>query len=546
MASKKWFSVVVALVVLGVIVVGCGPATPAPAAPTEAPAPVAEEPTEEAEEPAAPVEEAVGGGTAIYVVGADAESLDPPNMTQMTSELVARLIHDGLVAFSPEIEIIPGIAESWDISPDGLTYTFHLRPDLKFQDGTPCDAEAVKYCIDRMVNEDTMKSGLHRDLVKSTRAVDPTTFEIVLNQPFATYLNNLAHAASMIYSPTAHKEYGDDLTLHPVGTGPFKLVEWKKGDQVILERWDESWRGKPNLDQVIFKVVPEESSRALMLESGDAHLMAFVPPEIAERLEDNEDIVVEQYQSARVLGLSLNNQWGPFQDQRVRQALNYAINNDSIVENIYQGHAKASGGPSGPLITGSYEVPPYPYDPEKAKELLAEAGYPDGLEVTLLSPKGRFLKDAELVQEVQKQLAEVGIKVNLELMEYAAFSAAMHKGVDETDMQMFLQGWVPSTGEARWTMYAMFDCDMWVPTGSNGSFYCNPEMDELIEKASSAPTLEERDEYLKQAQQLAHDEAVWVYLLATPQIAARSKNLHDPWLSAFEFVTVSEDTSLDE
>jgi ABC-type transport system substrate-binding protein len=525
MISRKRYLIAVALLVLSVIAPGCGPAE--------------EGPSEDAGGP-------IYGGTAIYVMGADAESLDPPNMTQMTSELVARLIHDGLVAFSPTIEIIPGLAESWEISDDGLTYTFHLRPDVKFQDGTPCDAEAVKYCIDRMVNEETMKSGLHRGLVESTRAVDETTLEIVLFEPFATYLNNLAHAASMIYSPTAHKQYGDDLTLHPVGTGPYKLAEWKKGDEVILERWNDSWRGKPYLDQITFKVVPEDSSRALMLESGDAHLMAFVPPEIAERLEENEGIVVEQYQSARVLGLSLNNQWGPFQDVRVRQALNYAIDKDSIVQNIYQGHAKASGGPSGPLITGSYEVPPYPYDPAKAKELLAEAGYPDGFEVTLLSPKGRFLKDAELMQEVQKQLGEVGLEVNLELMEYAAFSAAMHKAQDETDVQMFLQGWVPSTGEARWTMYAMFDCDMWVPTGSNGSFYCNPKMDELVANASSAPSLEVRDEYLKQAQQLAHDDAVWVYLLATPQIAARSVKLHEPWLSAFEFVTLSEKSWLEE
>lgn len=494
----------------------------------------------------AAAEEPVSGGTITYVVGADADSLDPPNMTQMTSELVNRQIHDGLVAFSPEIEIIPGIAESWEISPDGLTYTFHLRPGLKFHDGTPCDAEAAKYCIDRMVNEDTMKSGLHRGFVESTEAVDETTLQIILKAPFATYLNNLAHTASMIYSPTAHQKYGKDLTLHPVGTGPFKFVEWKKGDQLVVERWDESWRGKPYLDKVIFKVVPEESSRALMLESGDAHLMAFVPPELATRLEDNPDIVVTQYQSARVLGLSLNNQWEPFTDVRVRQALNYAIDKDSIVENIYQGNAKVSGGPSGPLITGSYEVPPYPYDPEKAKELLAEAGYADGLEVTLLSPKGRFLKDAELVQEVQKQLGEVGVQVKLELMEYAAFSAAMHKSLEETEVQMFLQGWVPSTGEARWTMYAMFDCDMWVPTGSNGSFYCNPDMDEWIEKATSAPDAEQRDEYLKQAQQLAHDDAVWVYLLATPQIAAQSAKLHDPWLSAFEFVTVSEKTWLEK
>ena len=487
------------------------------------------------------------GGTLTYAIGADADSLDPPNMAQMPSEMAGRLIYDGLIEFDPQLKLIPGLAEKWDISPDGLTYTFHLRPNVKFQDGTPADAEAVKYCFDRMLSDEKpVKAGLHSGLVKTTTAMDPTTFRVVLLAPYATYLNNVAHVASAIYSPTAHKKYGKDLTLHPVGTGPFRFVEWKRGDQIVVERWDQSWRGKPYLDKVIFKIVPEESARALMLESGDAQLMAFVPPELATRFASNKSLVVEQYQSARVLGLSLNNQFGPLKSEKVRQALNYAVDKEAIVKNIYQGKAKPSGGPSGPLISGAVEIPPYPYNPGKAKQLLAEAGYPNGFALTVLTPRGRFLKDAELMQEVQKQLAGVGVKVTLEFMEYAAFNAATRKAVGETRVQAFLQGWVPSNGEARWTMYALFDSSQWVPAGSNGSFYTSPAMDRLIRQATTAPTLKARDEYLKQAQQLAHDDATWLYLLATPQIAARSVKLHDPWLSAFEFVTASEKTWLEK
>ena len=489
----------------------------------------------------------VAGGTLTYAIGADADSLDPPNMAQMPSEMAGRLIYDGLIQFDSQLRLVPGLAEKWEISPDGLTYTFHLRPNVKFQDGTPADAEAVKYCFDRMLSDEKpVKASLHSGLVKTTTAVDPTTFRVVLLAPYATYLNNVAHVASTIYSPTAHKKYGKDLTLHPVGTGPFRFVEWKRGDQIVVERWDQSWRGKPYLDKVIFKIVPEESGRALMLESGDAQLMAFVPPELATRFGSNKSLVVEQYQSARVLGLSLNNQFGPLKSEKVRRALNYAVDKDAIVKNIYQGKAKASGGPSGPLISGAVELPPYPYDPSKAKQLLAEAGYPNGFPLTVLSPRGRFLKDAELMQEVQKQLAGVGVKVTLEFMEYAAFNAATRKPVGETKVQAFLQGWVPSNGEARWTMYALFDGSQWVPTGSNGSFYTNPAMDRVIRQATTAPTLKARDEYLKQAQQLAHDDAVWLYLVATPQIAARSAKLHDAWLSAFEFVTASEKTWLEK
>ncbi len=488
----------------------------------------------------------VTGGTLAYAVGTDVDSLDPPNQLTMPSETVDRLIYDGLVAFSPTIEIIPGLAEKWDVSSDGLMYTFNLRPNLKFHDGTSCDADAVKYCYDRMLGpEQPKKKDLHVGIVATTKVVDPTTFQIVLLKPFASYINNVAHIASAIYSPTAHKKYRNDLTLHPTGTGPFKFTEWQKGDHITLERWDESWRGKPYLDKVIFKVVPDDSSRVLMLQSGDTQLIAFVPPEDAARLKDDKKVAVDIFQTGRVLGLSLNTQHVPFKDKRVRQALNYAIDKDSIVKNIYQGMAIPSGGPSGPLISGSADIAPYPYDVNKAKELLAEAGLKDGFEITLLSPTGRFLKDAELVQEVQKQLRAIGVTVKLNLLEYAAFTAAQYKPLDQTNVQMFLQGWVPSTGEARWTMFALFNSTQWVPKGSNGSFYSNPQMDELIDKATMAVNIQQRNDFLKQAQQLAHDDAVWVYLVSPKQIAARSTKLHNPWLSAFEMVTVSEKTWLE-
>lgn len=293
----------------------------------------------------------------------------------------------------------------------------------------------------------------------------------MLNAPFASYLNNVAHIASAIYSPEAHKKYGNDLTLHPVGTGPFKFVDWVKGNHLTVERWDGSWRGKPYLDRVVFKVVPEDSSRTLMLESGDAQLIAFVPPEDASRLQGNANLVVDTYQSARTLALSLNTQADPFKDLRVRQALNYAIDKASIAKNLYQDMAVPWGSPSGPLITGTAEIPPYSFDQAKAKRLLADAGFPNGVEVTLLSPRGRFLKDVELMQEVQNQLRSVEVKVKLQLMEYAAFTAAQFKPLEESQVQMFLQGWVPSTGEARWTMFALFESTQWVPKGSNGSFY---------------------------------------------------------------------------
>ena len=322
----------------------------------------------------------VVGGTVTYAAGADPDNLDPANAESNPSEAVNRMMYENLARFDEKLKIVPGLASKWQQSKDGLTWTFFLRKGVKFHDGTPFNAEAVKVFVERMIGpEKPSRSGLYVPFVNTVEVVDDYTVKINLKAPFAFFLNNLAHSASGIVSPTALKTLGKDISRKPVGTGPFKFVEWIHGDHITMVRNDQYWGGKPKLDKIIVKTVKEDSARVMMLQSGDAHLIVRIPSEDIARLEKDPKIKLDSTETLRVLYISINCSKKPFTDVRVRQALNYAVDKESIVKNLYQGRALVSSGIVAPLTTGYVRVQGYSYDPEKAKKLLAEAGFPNGV-----------------------------------------------------------------------------------------------------------------------------------------------------------------------
>jgi peptide/nickel transport system substrate-binding protein len=485
----------------------------------------------------------VSGGTLIYAAGADPDSLDPANTDSNTGEAFGHMMNNYLVRFDAKVKIHPDLATEWTQSKDGLTWTFKLRKGVKFHDGTPFNAEAVKYNFDRFLGaEKPLKSGLHDVIIKSVDVVDEYTVRFNLKQPFAFFLNNLAHSATGIVSPTAHKKWGKDLTLHPVGTGPFKFVEWVRGDHVTLERNDDYYEGKARLDKIIVRTVREDSARVLGLEAGDYDLIVRIPPEEVPRLMREGKVRLYAEQSNRALRIAFNMSKKPFQDVRVRQALNYAVDKESIVKNIYQGLGAVIPDVVGPLNIGYAPVKGYGYDPAKAKKLLEEAGYANGLKLSLWTPKGRYLKDYELSQAVQQQLQAVGVDAKLETFEWGAYLAQLRKARDESKQELYLIGWAPSTGEARWGIYPITACDQWRPTGSNDSFYCNKELDQMIAKAVGSTNLKERDGFLRKAQEILVQDPAAIYLLATKETVGMSLKVHDIINSPLELVYADKDT----
>ena len=327
--------------------------------------------------------------TVTYAAGADPDSLDPANAESNPSEAVNRMIFENLVKFDPKLNLVPGLAEKWEQAADGMSWTFSLRKGVKFHDGTPFNAEAAKYFFDRMIGpEKPSRAGLYAPLVESTTVVDEHTVKVNMKAPFAFLLNNIAHSASGIVSPTAHKAMGKDIARKPVGTGPFKFVEWVHGDHLTLVPNDSYWGGKPKLEKIIVKTVKEESARVMMLQSGDAQLAVRLPSEDIPRLEKDAKIQLDSTETLRVLYIGFNCAKKPFSDERVRQAFNLAMDRESIVKNIYQGRALVASNIVAPLTTGYFPLAAVSLRPGEGQEASRRCGLSQRPEGQVHQPPG--------------------------------------------------------------------------------------------------------------------------------------------------------------
>jgi peptide/nickel transport system substrate-binding protein len=314
-----------------------------------------------------------------------------------------------------------------------------------------------------------------------------------------------------------------------------------KGDRVVLERNDGYWGGRPNLDRVVVKTVREDAARVLMLESGDADLILNIPPEDIPRLRKDTRFAVESIATARALYLVINTNKKPLDDLRVRQALNHAVNREAIVKELFQNNAEALPGIVAPLQNGYVKLPGYGYDPKKAKELLAQAGQAS-LKLRLWSPKGRYVKDYELAQAVQQDLAAVGVEAALSTMEWGAYLAATKTPADQTDRELFLLGWSPSTGEAHWGTFPLLHSSQQAPKGDNRGFFVSPALDAAIDKATLAKSEQARLGALREVQEIVIKEAPAVFLISPNMIVGQSKKLHGVVNLPLELTYLTEKT----
>ncbi|MGH9651791.1 MAG: ABC transporter substrate-binding protein, partial [Terriglobales bacterium] len=299
----------------------------------------------------------------------------------------------------------------------------------------------------------------------------------------------------------------------PVGTGPYKLKEWTRGDRLVLERNTDYWGPeKPVLDQIVWRVIPDDGARVLALESGQIHVAARIPPRDTSRLALNRDVRVDRTSSLRTIYIAFNNQRKPFTDARVRQAFNYAINKKAIAQTILGGAARVSDAPISPGIVGYSSVMSYAYDVNKAKALLAEAGFPQGLTVTLHHPTGRYVQDAAVAAAVQSQLREAGINARLVTMEWATYLQATGRPVDQTDIEAFMLGWGTVTGDADYGLYSLFHSSQWQPAGNSRFFYKNAQVDTLLDQARAITDPAKRAATYKQAMEIIMNEAPWLFL----------------------------------
>ncbi|WP_431027967.1 ABC transporter substrate-binding protein [Lysinibacillus sp. LZ02] len=466
----------------------------------------------------------------VFGRGGDSVSLDPAIVTDGESFKVTKNIFETLLEFGEQDTTVnPGLAESWEISDDGLTYTFKLQQGVKFHDGTDFNAEAVVKNINRWkagTEEDfyyfnSMFKAEGADIITDVVAEDEHTVVFTLSRPQAPFLKNLAMSPFGIASPTAFESAGDSFGDNPVGTGPFKFVEWKRNDSITIEKFADYWQeGLPKLDRVIFRAIPDNSARVNALTAGDIDLADGINPSDGTSIESNAALQLIERPSMNIGYLGLTNTRPPFDNKLVRQAVNHAINKQAIVDAFFEGRAEVAVNPMPSSISGyNDEIEGYEYSPEKAKALLAEAGY-DGSPIELWAmPVPRpYMPDGMKVAEViQKNLEDVGIPSKIVTYEWAVYLEKTKNG----EADAFMLGWTGDNGDADNFLYTLLDKDN---IGSNNyAYYSNDAVHDLLIAAQSETDENVRNDLYKQAQEMIHADAPWAPLAhSTPLLAAKS------------------------
>ncbi|WP_166241998.1 ABC transporter substrate-binding protein [Paenibacillus turpanensis] len=473
------------------------------------------------------------------VIGLEAEptSLDAHQISDYNSSRAAMDLYDQLVQFKEEsTEIEPDLAEKWDVSDDGLTYTFYLRKGVKFHDGTPVNAEAVKFSIDRQRDP---KHPYHNtgtyayaeftfSPIETIEAVDETTVKMKLKEPFAPFLGNMAMHAASVVSPAAVEKYGADFTKNPVGTGPYKFVSWNPGVEIVLEKNESYFKDAPKIDKLVFKPITEAQTRLAELEAGTIDVIVNIPPDDLEALRANKSLQVIEQAGMHVWWTAFNTQKAPFDNVKVRQAVNYAINKEAIVDGILKGTGELANTPLPPTVWGhNPKVKNYEYNAEKAKALLTEAGYPNGFEVTYWVPEsGSGMQQPQaMAVAIQSDLQKIGVKVNIQTLEWGAYLDKVFAPADQNDMDMHQMSWIGDNGDPDNFLYILFSGAQWPTAGFNDSYYKNAAVDELLAKARTTKDKGERTKMYEEAQKLIMADAPWIVVDHEKQIIATSARL---------------------
>jgi len=500
-----------------------------------------DEPTSEpSSEPSAQTEKAdsKAGGVLVFAHSGDAVGLDPARETDGESFMIADNIYNCLVEFKPgTTEVMPALATKWDVSADGLEYVFHLREGVKFHDGSDFNADAVVFSHKRQLDEShpyyeygPWKYWGYMDMsaiIKDIVAVDANTVKYILSKPEAPFIANLAMNFSAIVSPKAVEMYKEDYTNHPVGTGPFKFVSWTKDANIIVERFDGYWGEKAYLDRVIFKVIPDATARVLALKKGEVDLVDYPSPEDIPALRTTDGIKVIEQAGLNVGYLALNNEKPPFDNKLVRQAMNYAINKQDIIDGVYGGLGQTAKNPLPPgMWSYNDDIEDYPYDPAKAKALLAEAGLADGFSITLWAmPVSRpYNPNGKKVAEIMQQnLADIGVDAAITSYDWGTYL----EKTDHGEHDAALLGWTGDNGDPDNFLWVLLSEPAATIPAGNIAFWKNAEFTALIKEAKETADQAKRTELYEKAQVIFHEEAPWVTLAHSLVVAPMKEEVMD-------------------
>jgi len=388
-------------------------------------------------------------GRLVVGVSTQPNTLDMPITAEMQSRNSAHAVFDSLLWINDDGEIEPALAESYEVTDDGLEYTFHLRQGVTFHNGEPFNADSVVFSWNRYISPD-LEWSERWAMADNVEKIDDYTVKITTNEPKPLLLRTIATSWAMV-PPKYFEEVGDvQFGQSPVGTGPFMFVEWVQGDHVTLKANPNYWReGYPKLEEIVFRPIPESATRVAAIQTGEVDIVGRLSSEEAQSLLGVPGVQVISYPVSRVYYIAFNNittgVGAPTEDPKVRQAMNYAVDVQAIIDSLFSGYAKRSTGYVATGELGYGVVEPFEYDPEKAKALLAEAGYPNGFTMDFACPAGAYTHFEEVCEAIQGYLTEVGIETNLEIMESAHYWDL--EGAQELP-PLFGDSWSETSGEA--------------------------------------------------------------------------------------------------
>lgn len=467
--------------------------------------------------------------TFVFAQGSDPRGLDPAFVDDGESAKVISNVYEGLLKYKEgSTEIEPCLAEKWEISSDAKVYTFHLRKGVKFHDGTDFNADAVKINIDRQLppkaTDDMPYASFTFGAVEKVEKVDDYTVKITLKEPSTPFLANLAMSlAAPMVSPEALKKYNGNLNEHPVGTGPFKFVEWKKGESLTLEKNADYWDAdKAKLDKLVFKFTKENSVRASELLTGAVDAIDGVDPNDVQKLKDGKANVIME-NGMNINYMAFNCSRAPFNDPKLREALSYAIDRNELVKFLYQGYAEVAKSQMPSFIPGyNDKLNLYEYNPEKAKQMLKELGK-ENLEVKIISYSNprpyNPVTGKNLAEAIQNYLSKVGVKATIDLYQWTEYKAKVKQG--EGDIIFY--GWTGDNGDAD-NFLSLFDSNE-IKSSLNASKYTNSQVDELLKKGRVTQNGDERNNIYKQIQEIVTKDAPWVPISHAKTLAATTSKV---------------------
>ena len=443
------------------------------------------------------------------------ENLDPTMNLASFRAMVGVSLFDSLVGRDAENRIVPQLAESWRLV-DDVTWQLKLRRGVVFHDGEPFNAEAVRFTFQRVLDPE-QKSPNRANVAEIVRVevVDDYTVNLVTRQPYAPLINRLLDFAMVPPKYVAEKG-NQGMALRPFGTGPYRFVELIKDDRMVVEAFDRHWRGAPKIKRIVYKPIPELFTRAAALRNNEVDLVTTMPPSLARELERAPGIRVQRVPSSWIIYLGLNALKKPLSDVKVRQALNYATDVDAIIKNVLEGNGRKLEGPLTPQMFGyDASIKGYPYDPTRARKLLVEAGYPDGVEITLESPAGRYQGDKEIAEALGGQWQKAGFKPKVQVAEWGAYFKRYLAKQFQDAYVLGLGGPIQDADE----LYNL------VSSKGRGLYYKNERVDALFDLGRSTRDQGKRRQIYRDLQRAMVEDATWVFLLQQVDIYASRDRL---------------------